>query len=188
MNGVYYYFIFGLTATMQLVTTYFLLLKLHMLESYLGVIMVFTAINLPFAVMTFASFVTGIPREIDEAAIIDGCSTLQMFFKVLIPIMKPAVITNLIIAAISVWNNFQVPLYLMSSSSRTTIPMMVYNFTACMPETGSMFCGNYVYYSADCRIVFVSAEIYCGRNDSRRGKRMRKGFDICSVNSVFRQK
>ena len=42
--------------------------------------------------------------------------------------MKPAVITNLIIAAISVWNNFQVPLYLMSSSSRTTIPMMVYNF------------------------------------------------------------
>ena len=128
VNAVYYYFIFGLTATMQLVTTYFLLLKLHMLESYLGVIMVFTAINLPFAVMTFASFVTGIPREIDEAAIIDGCSTLQMFFKVLIPIMKPAVITNLIIAAISVWNNFQVPLYLMSSSSRTTIPMMVYNF------------------------------------------------------------
>lgn len=128
MNGIYYYFIFGLTAVMQLVTTYFLLLKMHLLESYIGVILVFTAVNLPFAVMTFASFVTSIPREIDEAALIDGCSTMQMFFKVLIPIMKPAVITNLIIAAISVWNNFQIPLYLMSSSARTTIPMMVYNF------------------------------------------------------------
>lgn len=128
MNAAYYYFIFGLTATMQLVTTYFLLLKLQLLETYTGVIFVFVAVNLPFAVMTFASFVKGIPREIDEAALIDGCNTMQMFFKVLIPIMKPAVITNLIIAAISIWNNFQIPLYLMSSSDRTTIPMMVYNF------------------------------------------------------------
>lgn len=128
MNMVYYYFVFGLTATMQLVTTYFLLLKIHLLGTYTGVIFVFTAVNLPFAVMTFASFVRGIPREIDEAALIDGCSTLRMFFSVLIPIMKPAVITNLIIAAISVWNNFQIPLYLMSGSERTTIPMMVYNF------------------------------------------------------------
>lgn len=128
MNAVYYYFVFGLTATMQLVTTYFLLLKMHLLETYIGVILVFTAVNLSFAVMTFASFVRGIPREIDEAALIDGCNTMQMFFKVLIPIMKPAVITNLIIATISIWNNFQIPLYLMSSSERTTIPMMVYNF------------------------------------------------------------
>lgn len=128
MNAAYYYFIFGLTATMRLVTTYFLLLKLQLLETYTGVIFVFVAVNLPFAVMTFASFVKGIPREIDEVALIDGCNTMQMFFKVLIPIMKPAVITNLIIAAISIWNNFQIPLYLMSSSDRTTIPMMVYNF------------------------------------------------------------
>ena len=128
MNAVYYYFVFGLTATMQLVTTYFLLLKMHLLESYIGVILVFTSVNLSFAVMTFASFVRGIPREIDEAALIDGCNTIQMFFKGLIPIMKPAVITNLIIATISIWNNFQIPLYLMSSSDRTTIPMMVYNF------------------------------------------------------------
>lgn len=128
MNTIYYYFIFGLTATMQLVTTYFLLLKLHMLETYLGVILVFTATNLPFAVMTFASYVKGIPREIDEAALIDGCNAFQMLFRILIPIMKPAVITNLIIAAISIWNNFQIPLYLMSSSDRTTIPMMVFNF------------------------------------------------------------
>ncbi len=128
MNFAYYYFIFGLTATMQLVTTYFLLLKINLLETYTGVILVFAAVNLPFAVMTFASFVKGIPREIDEAALIDGCNTMQMFFKVLVPIMKPAVITNLIIAVISVWNNFQIPLYLMSSSERATIPMMIYNF------------------------------------------------------------
>lgn len=127
-NILYYYFVFGLTATMQIVTTYALILKMHLYGTYLSVIMALTAINLPFAVMTFSSYVRGIPREIDEAAIMDGCNIFQLIFKILMPIMKPITITNLIIAAIGIWNNFQVPLYLMSSSERSTIPMMVFNF------------------------------------------------------------
>lgn len=173
MNAAYYYFIFGLTATMQLVTTYFLLLKLQLLETYTGVIFVFVAVNLPFAVMTFASFVKGIPREIDEAALIDGCNTMQMFFKVLIPIMKPAVITNLIIAAISIWNNFQIPLYLMSSSDRTTIPMMVYNFYGLYARDWQyVFCCNYVYSFTNSSSLSMSTKIYRRGNDSRSSKRI----------------
>lgn len=127
-SRLYYYFVFGLTATMQMVTTYAMILKMHLYGSYLGVILIFVAINIPFSVITFSSFVTGVPKEIDEAAIMDGANTLQLIFKILLPIMKPITITNLIIAAIGIWNNFQVPLYLMSSSKRTTIPMMVFNF------------------------------------------------------------
>ena len=127
-RALYLYYLFGLTATMQIVTTYSLMIKLKLNGSYLGVILVFTAINLPFAVMTFSSFVTGVPREIDEAAIIDGAGPLRLIFRILLPIMKPVTVTNLIIAAIGVWNNFQVPLYLMSSSRQTTIPMTVFNF------------------------------------------------------------
>lgn len=127
-KGLYSYYLFGLTATMQMVTTYSLMIKLQLNGSYLGVILVFAAINLPFAVMTFSSFVTGVPREIDEAAIIDGANPIQLIFRILLPIMKPVTVTNLIIAAIGVWNNFQVPLYLMSSSKRMTIPMTVFNF------------------------------------------------------------
>ncbi|MEG0764348.1 MAG: carbohydrate ABC transporter permease, partial [Oscillospiraceae bacterium] len=127
-KALYYYYLFGLTATMQMVTTYALMMKLNLNGSYLGVILVFVAINLPFAIITFSSFVTGVPREIDEAALIDGAGPLTLVFRILLPIMKPVTITNLIIAAIGVWNNFQVPLYLMSSSKRTTIPMMVFNF------------------------------------------------------------
>lgn len=127
-HALYYYYLFGLTATMQMVTTYAMMIKLRLYGSYLGVILIFVAVNLPFAVMTFASFVTGVPREIDEAAIIDGVGPLSMVFRILLPIMKPVTITNLIIAAIGVWNNFQIPLYLMSSSKRMTIPMTVFNF------------------------------------------------------------
>ena len=144
-QGLYYYFVFGLTATMQMVTTYALVLKLQIYGTYLSVILVLAAINLPFAVITFSSYVKGIPKEIDEAAIMDGCNVFQLIFKILLPIMKPITITNLIIAAIGIWNNFQVPLYLMSSSERTTIPMMIFNF--------------YGLYSRDWNYVFAALVI-----------------------------
>lgn len=144
-RALYYYFVFGLTATMQMVTTYALILKLHLYGSYLGTILVLAAINLPFAVITFSSYVKGIPREIDEAAIMDGSNTFQLIFYILLPIMKPIAVTNLIIAAIGIWNNFQVPLYLMSSSDKTTIPMMIFNF--------------YGLYSRDWNYVFAALVI-----------------------------
>lgn len=144
-GAIYYYFVFGLTATMQMVTTYTMMLKLNLYGTYLGVILIFTAVNLPFAIITFSSFVTGIPKEIDEAAIIDGCSCFTLIFKILLPIIKPVTITNLIIAAIGIWNNFQIPLYLMSSAKRTTIPMMIFNF--------------YGLYSRDWQYVFAALVI-----------------------------
>ena len=122
-----------------------MILKLGLYGTYISVIFVLAAINLPFAVITFSSYVKGIPREIDEAAIMDGCNSFQLIFKVLLPIMKPITITNLIIAAIGIWNNFQVPLYLMSSSERTTIPMMIFNF--------------YGLYSRDWNYVFAALVI-----------------------------
>lgn len=142
---IYSYYLFGLTATMQMVTTYSLMIKLRLNGSYLGVILVFAAINLPFAVLTFSSFVTGVPLEIDEAARIDGAGAGSLVFRILLPIMKPVTVTNLIIAAIGVWNNFQVPLYLMSSSKRMTIPMTVFNF--------------YGLYARDWQYVFAALTI-----------------------------
>lgn len=144
-NALYYYFVFGLTATMQMVTTYSLILRLNIYGTYLSVIMVMAAMNLPFAIITFTSYVKGIPREIDEAAIVDGANVFHLVFRILLPIMKPVTITSLIIAAIGIWNNFQEPLYLMSSSKRTTIPMMVFNF--------------YGLYSRDWQYVFAALVI-----------------------------
>lgn len=127
-NRIYYFFLFGLTATMQLVSTFFMLKKLNIYGTYFSVIMIFIAINLPLTVMTFASFAKGVPREIDEAAIIDGCNPLSTIFLILIPIMKPITITNLTIVAISTWNNFMVPLYFFNTSAKATIPLIVYIF------------------------------------------------------------
>lgn len=127
-GAMYYYFIFGLTATMQTITTFALLKILKLYGSFFGVILIFVAINLPFTIMTIASFVKGISKEIDEAAIVDGCTAIQMIFKIHLPILKPIMVTNLIITTISVWNNFMIPLYYLNSSEKMTVPLTVYNF------------------------------------------------------------
>jgi raffinose/stachyose/melibiose transport system permease protein len=127
-NKLYYFFLFGLTITLQIVTTFALLRALHIYGTYLGVILIMSALNMPLTVMTVTSFVHSVPRSIDEAAIIDGCSPLNLIWRILLPILKPIMLTNLILVAINAWNNFSVPLYFMSSSQRWPIPLMVYNF------------------------------------------------------------
>ena len=125
---LYYYFIFGLTITLQIASIFFLLKALNIYGTFFSVICIFISLRIPFTVMTFCSFIKGVPREIDEAAIIDGCTFMQMVFKVLFPVLKPIVITNIVITAIDVWNNFMIPLFYLGSSKKATVAMSVYSF------------------------------------------------------------
>lgn len=127
-NGIYHYFILGLTLTFQTATTFALLKTLGLYGSRIGVVFIYASMQLPFTVMTFSSFIKGIPRDIDEAGVIDGCSPLTLIFRILLPIMKPIFVTNLIVTAINTWNNFMVPLFYLDSSSKWPVPLMIYNF------------------------------------------------------------
>jgi raffinose/stachyose/melibiose transport system permease protein len=125
-NTLYYYFLFGLTATMQMVTTFFLLRLIKLYGTYAGIILVFAAVNIPYTVMSTSGFIKNVPRELDDAALIDGCGPVTLVIRILLPIMKPIMITNLIITTISVWNNFTIPLYFFNG--KLTIPLTVYSF------------------------------------------------------------
>mgnify|MGYP000086156845 CR=1 FL=1 len=127
-RGLYYYFIFGLTLTLQIASIFFLLKVLNIYGTFFSVICIFISLRIPFTVMTFYSFVKGVPRDIDEAAIIDGCNFWQMMFHVLLPVLKPIVVTNIVITAIDVWNNFMISLFYLGSSEKATVAMAIYSF------------------------------------------------------------
>lgn len=127
-NGIYYYFIFGLTLTLQIASIFFLLKALHIYGTFFSVICIFISLRIPFTVMTFCSFVKGVPREIDEAAVIDGCSFWQMTIRVLLPILKPIMVTNIVITSIDVWNNFMIPLFYLGPAQKATVSMAIYSF------------------------------------------------------------
>ena len=127
-SGIYYYFVFGLTMTLQTASTFGLLKALGIYGSQFAVICIYLGMRMPFTIMTFSSFVKGVPKEIDEAAIMDGCSPMGLVFRVLFPILKPILITNVVITAISVWNDFMIPLFYLNASSKWTVPLTIYNF------------------------------------------------------------
>jgi raffinose/stachyose/melibiose transport system permease protein len=127
-HSLYYYFIFGLSITFQTASTFGLIKALGIYGTYASIIFIFVALRTPFTVMTFSSFIKGVPKDIDEAAIVDGCGPVRMMVQVLFPILKPIIITNIILTAISVWNNFMIPLFYLGRASKWPVTLTIYNF------------------------------------------------------------
>lgn len=121
-------FMVGMIAPMSMIPTIRVLQTLHMTGSYMGVIFIYIAINIPWSILIFTQFIRGIPIELDESAIIDGCSPYKTFFRVILPLLKPVTVTAIVIVVMGVWNDFMVPLYFFGNSKKWTMPLTVYNF------------------------------------------------------------
>lgn len=93
-----------------------------------GIIIKFTAAMIPFCVFTIRNFVLSVPIEMDEAAIIDGASSGDLFFKIIMPLMKPVMVTCFILQFMGVWSDFLTPLYLSGSSKLFPMTLAVYQF------------------------------------------------------------
>ena len=122
------YFLAGLIAPIQIITTFGLLQLLHLNGTYAGVILVFAAIQMSWGVFMFTGFIGTVPRELDEAAFIDGYPPLKVFFSIIFPLLKPIVVTTVVMLAIFIWNDFQIPLYFFNTAKCWTLPLTVYNF------------------------------------------------------------
>ena len=123
---VYYLCIFSMVVPFQMVM--FTLSKfaniLH-LSNPVGIIVVYLGFGAGLAVFMFTGFVKGISLEIEEAAMIDGCSPLQTFFKVVFPILKPTTVTVAILEAMWVWNDYLLPSLVLNINKYKTIPIAV---------------------------------------------------------------
>lgn len=118
----------GMIAPMSVIPTLLLMQKLHLSGTYLSAILLYTAINLPWAVFIYSNFMRALPRTMEEAAIIDGCGPFRLFMNIVFPLLKNVTVTNIVVIAMGVWNDFMIPIYFFTSSSKWTLPMSVYNF------------------------------------------------------------
>ncbi|MEN6595306.1 MAG: carbohydrate ABC transporter permease [Clostridiaceae bacterium] len=81
-----------------------------------------------FAIFIFHGFIKNIPLEMEEAAMIDGCNRMQSFFKIVFPLLKPVIITVLILDVLWIWNDYLLPSLVLLSPSERTLPLSTYNF------------------------------------------------------------
>jgi raffinose/stachyose/melibiose transport system permease protein len=118
----------GLIIPPAVVPTIFVLQKLHLFKSIWGLVLVEVAYVAPFTILLFRAFVATIPREIDEAAMIDGCSGLNLFVRVIFPLLRPVMVTVIITTSIIIYNDFVNPLYFLPGSENATVQLTLYNF------------------------------------------------------------
>jgi multiple sugar transport system permease protein len=102
---------------------YLLTRTLGVANGYLGLILPYVALSLPLVIWIMIGFFDEIPPEIDDAALVDGCSRTSALFYVLLPLVRPGMIVAAIFGVIFVWNEFLVGLYIINSTSRETIPI-----------------------------------------------------------------
>jgi len=100
----------------------------HLINTQLGIIILYATTQIPFSVFVIYAFVETIPREMDEAAIIDGCSPLQLFFFIIFPLLTPALVTTAILSFLNIWSEFLLPLYFLNSSDKWPMTLAIYNF------------------------------------------------------------
>ncbi|MFG1917967.1 carbohydrate ABC transporter permease [Micromonospora sp. NPDC048898] len=119
-RAVYYLFVSGLAfpVFLALVPLFFVVKQLHLLDSHLGVVLVYTAYSLPFTVFFLAAFFKTLPTSVAEAGMIDGCGHTRLFFQVMMPMAKPGLISVAIFNIIGQWAQYQLPLVLLSDKDK----------------------------------------------------------------------
>lgn len=101
-----------------------------LLDTHLAVIIPQIAVGFPMAIFIICGFMRSIPTELEEAAIIDGCTVFQCFFKIILPIAKSSVVTVAVVQFINVWNDLLLPRIFLTDSSKMTLPVGLTNFQA----------------------------------------------------------
>ena len=120
----------GLIVPPAVVPTIWVLQRLGLFRTMPGLILVEIAFGLSFCVLLFRAFIATIPRELDEAAVIDGAGPLRLFFRVVFPLLRSVVVTVVVVQSVVVFNDFTNPLYFLPGDQNATVQLTLYNFSS----------------------------------------------------------
>ncbi len=128
---IYTFFTFGLLfpITVAALPLYLLLRQLHLDETLLGVALPEAAFGIPITVIILRPFMRAVPTELEDAAAMDGCTSFGFFWRVLLPLTRPALMTVTILSVITSWNNFILPLLVLNDAHHWTLPLGAANYS-----------------------------------------------------------
>ena len=144
------------------VPIYSLICRIGLYDTRLALIIVYAAINMPFVMWTMLSFYEGVPPTLDEAAYVDGASSLQTFTRVIFPVCMPGVATSFIFTLFLAWNDFLVSLLLTSVKAKTFTVGLAGFLSAYSLDLGPMCAGAFL-FSFPVMIISMAAQKYIVR-------------------------
>ncbi|NEA63524.1 carbohydrate ABC transporter permease [Streptomyces sp. SID12488] len=129
-RGTYLGFLLGLVLPFQLASLplYQTMRDLGLLGTPWALVLFYSGLQVPFTVFLYVGFLRALPRDFEDAALIDGCTPLQGFRYVVLPMLKPITVTALVLNSVAVWNDFFTPLLYLSGSAQQTMPVAIAGF------------------------------------------------------------
>jgi ABC-type glycerol-3-phosphate transport system permease component len=132
-----YYFIAGMGLPLQLIMIplFVLLAQFRLANTLQGLILVYVAVSIPFTILLLSGFFRTLPTELEDAAAIDGCSEYGVFFRVMLPLASPGLITAAILNFVTIWNEFFLALLIINKDVYRTMPLGIYSLRFSMQYT-----------------------------------------------------
>lgn len=163
-KALYGYFFFGIVATSNMVATVSVMSKLHLTNSLIGIILLTGAQGISFAMLLYTGFIKGIPKELDEAAVMDGATGWRLFFRVIFPLLKPVTVTGLLLNFIGAWNGFDTQLYLLTDTDKWGVMLSMYGiygeFSSAWSTDWGLICAYIVLTSIPVVIMYLFGQRY----------------------------
>lgn len=156
-NGIYVYFILGLIVPLQLglIPLYQLWADIGLLNSQVGVILIQIGELLPLTIFLFTGFMKTVPRELEEAATIDGAGQFRTFWTIVFPLIRPVTATVVIVTSLVIWNDFLIPLLFLQEPDLQTIPLAIYGFVGQYSQSWNLIFASIVVSSLPIIALFL---------------------------------
>ncbi|MEN0070535.1 MAG: carbohydrate ABC transporter permease [Propionicimonas sp.] len=145
----------GLIIPPAVVPTIWVMQGLGLFKTLHGLILVEVAFGLSFTVLIMRAFVATIPREIDEAAIVDGAGPLRLFFRVIFPLLRSVIVTVVVVQSIFVFNDFQNPLYFLPGNQNATVQLTLFNFQSQAQTTYNLLFANILVITVPMLVMYI---------------------------------
>jgi raffinose/stachyose/melibiose transport system permease protein len=145
----------GLIVPPAVVPTIWVLQRIGLFKTMPGLIFVEIAYGLPFCVLLFRAFISTVPRELDEAAVVDGAGPVQVFFRVIFPVLRSVVMTVIILQTVFIYNDFQHPLYFLPGTENATVQLTLFNFRSQFTTAYNLLFANVLLVTIPALIMFI---------------------------------
>lgn len=129
-------------------------------NSRVGIILLYSAVQLPFMVFLIYSYVARIPVELDEAAVLDGCGPIRLFFTIIMPLMTPVLVTAIVLCFLNMWNEFVMPLYFLNSTDKWPMTLGVYNFFGQFETQWNLIAADVLLTSLPVVVMYLALQKY----------------------------
>ena len=145
----------GLIVPPAIVPTIWVLQGLNLFKTIHGMVLIQVAYGLAFSILLYRSFISTIPRDLDEAARIDGATPWQIFYRVILPLLKPVTVTLIVVQSIAIFNDFTNPLYYLPGKENVTVQLTLFNFQSQFQSQYNLLFMNILLVTIPPLLVFV---------------------------------